>query len=51
MCKAKVVLSRYASPLYQELYGEWQLVDFEMANHAAGVSSKRRVVERIWLNY
>lgn len=50
-CKAKVVLSGYASPLYQELYRDWQTVDFEMANHAAGGSSKRRMVERIWMNY
>jgi len=50
-CKAKVMLSGYASPLYQELYGDWRIVDFEMANHAAGGSSKRRMVERIWMNY
>lgn len=47
-CKAKVVLSGYASPLYQELYGDWRIVDCKMANHAAGGSSKRRMVERVW---
>jgi DNA adenine methylase len=50
-CKAKVLLSGYASPLYRELYGDWRTVDFEMANHAAGGSSKRRMIERIWMNY
>lgn len=50
-CKAKVVLSGYVSPLYQELYRDWRIVDFEMANHAAGGSFKRKMIERIWMNY
>jgi DNA adenine methylase len=50
-CKAKVVLSGYASLLYQELYRDWRIVDCEVANHAAGGGSKRRMIERIWMNY
>ncbi len=41
----------HASLLYEELYHDWRTVDFEMANLAAGESSKRRMIERIWMNY
>lgn len=50
-CKSKVVLSGYASELYDELYRGWRSLDFDMANHAAGGTSKRRMVERVWMNY
>jgi DNA adenine methylase len=50
-CKAKVVLSGYPSPLYEELYSGWRLVTFDIANHAAGGRAKAREVECIWLNY
>jgi DNA adenine methylase len=50
-CDARVVLSGYPSPLYDELYEGWRTVDFEIANHAAGGTSKARETERLWLNY
>lgn len=50
-CKSKVVISGYASPLYEELYCGWRAVDFDMPNHAAGGKSKRRMIERVWMNY
>ena len=50
-CKAKVVLSGYPSPLYDELYVGWRTIDFDIANHAAGGRSKARETERLWLNY
>ena len=50
-CRAKVVLSGYISPLYQELYGDWRTIDFDLPNNAAGGQSKRRMTERLWMNY
>ncbi|BBO34440.1 DNA adenine methylase [Lacipirellula parvula] len=50
-CRSKVVLSGYPSELYEELYGDWRSVDFDIANHAAGGNSKRRMFERVWMNF
>ena len=50
-CKAKVVLSGYPSPLYEELYGTWRQVTFDIANHAAGGREKARKQERLWLSW
>ncbi len=49
----KFLLSGYRSPLYDrfaEQYG-WHRTDFEMANHASGGKSKRRMVECVWSNF
>lgn len=50
-CKAKVVLSGYPSALYEELYGDWRRVDFDIANHAAGGKQKARETERLWMSF
>jgi DNA adenine methylase len=50
-CQSKIVLSGYPSELYGELYSGWRTVDFEMANHSAGGGSKRRMIERVWMNF
>jgi DNA adenine methylase len=50
-CKAKVVLSGYSSPLYEELYRGWRSVQFDIANHAAGGRKKARKQEVLWLNW
>lgn len=50
-CQAKVVLSGYPSPQYEELYKGWRTVDFDRPNDAAGGKSKRRMTERLWMNY
>jgi DNA adenine methylase len=50
-CKAKIVLSGYPSPLYDELYRDWRTVVFQIANHAAGGKQKNRETECIWMNY
>lgn len=50
-CKSKVVLSGYPSPLYDELYGDWRTVKFDMPNHAAGGRSKARMQEMLWMNW
>jgi DNA adenine methylase len=48
---AKVVLSGYPSPLYEELYQGWRTVTFDMANHAAGGRAKARKQETLWMNW
>jgi DNA adenine methylase len=50
-CKAKVVLSGYPSPLYEELYEGWKRVEFDIANHAAGGKTKARERECLWMNF
>jgi len=50
-CKSKVVLSGYPSALYEELYGAWRIVTFDMANHAAGGRAKARKAETLWMNW
>jgi DNA adenine methylase len=50
-CKAKVVLSGYPSSLYDELYCSWRLVNFDIANHAAGGREKARELECLWMNF
>lgn len=49
--KAKVILSGYPSELYDELYRDWRIVDFNLANHAAKGKTKNRATERLWLNF
>jgi DNA adenine methylase len=50
-CKGKVVLSGYPSGLYDELYGNWRTVKFDMPNHAAGGRTKTRKQEMLWMNW
>jgi DNA adenine methylase len=50
-CKGNVVLSGYPSGLYDELYGDWRTVKFDMPNHAAGGRSKARKAETLWMNW
>jgi DNA adenine methylase len=50
-CKAKVIVSGYPSPLYDELYAGWHSDTFDIANHAAGGKEKSREEERLWMNF
>lgn len=50
-CRSRVVLSGYRCELYDELYGDWNRVEFDMANHAAGSKRKARQTECLWLNH
>jgi DNA adenine methylase len=50
-CKAKIVLSGYKSPLYDELYGGWRQILFDVPNHASGEAIKSRETEVLWLNW
>ena len=49
--KGKVALSGYPSALYDEALAGRRVVDFAVANHSAGGSTKSRMVERLRLNY
>ena len=48
-CKAAVVLSGYETPLYEDLYQNWQKVTRDIANHAAGGGKKARETECLWI--
>jgi len=50
-CRSLVVLSGYRCDLYDELYDDWNRVEFDMANHAAGGQRKSRQTECLWLNH
>ena len=50
-CKAKVVLSGYPSDLYDELYGDWRCVSFNVPVHVTQSKEKPRRTECLWLNY
>lgn len=47
----KVVLSGYPSALYDELYAGWRVMEFDIANHAAGGKTKARKTEKLWMNW
>jgi DNA adenine methylase len=51
MCKGRVVVSGYPSSLYRELLEGWRVIEFDIANHAAGGKRKGRELECLWLNY
>src|SRR5262245_42456877 len=50
-CQGKVILSGYPNPLYDDALTGWRRVDEDIANHAAGGASKRRMVECLWCNW
>jgi DNA adenine methylase len=51
LVEGKVMLSGYPSDLYRERLHDWRVVDFELPNNAAGGDSKRRMTERLWMNF
>lgn len=50
-CKSRVVLSGYPSDLYDELFGDWRRIEFDIANHAAGGKRKTRERECLWMSF
>ena len=50
-CKGKVMLSGYASALYESALGSWNRHTFELPNNAAGGETKRRMTEVLWCNF
>jgi len=51
--QGKVMLSGYRSDLYDSMLLPpcWKRIEFGIANHASGGSSKRRMTECLWLNF
>jgi DNA adenine methylase len=49
-CRGMVILSGYRTPLYDELVGAWERIDYEMPNHAGQGKQKQRRIESLWLN-
>jgi DNA adenine methylase len=51
--KGKFLLSGYRSELYDDAARrcEWNRLDFDLPNHAAGGAEKRRMTECVWCNY
>jgi DNA adenine methylase len=50
-CKGNVMLSGYASDLYEETLGGWTRHTFDLPNNAAGGETKRRMTEVLWCNW
>jgi DNA adenine methylase len=49
--KGKVILSGYAVPLYDRVLTNWNRHELDLANHASGAKTKRRMVEVLWCNF
>jgi DNA adenine methylase len=51
--KAKVIVSMYRHPLYDQLSTKfgWHLRQFDLPNNAAGGNQKRRMTECLWMNF
>jgi DNA adenine methylase len=47
------MLSGYPNDLYDDFAGDhgWYYVDFDLPNNAAGGKSKRRMTERVWMDF
>ena len=50
-CKGKVMLSGYASPLYDSSLKGWTRHVFDLPNNAASGDTKRRMMEVVWCNF
>jgi DNA adenine methylase len=50
-CRGKVMLSGYASELYDGRLSDWSRHEFEVPNQAAGGKTKRRMTEVLWCNF
>jgi DNA adenine methylase len=50
-CKGKIILSGYASSLYDSALKNWTRHTFDLPNNAAGGDKKRRMTEVLWCNF
>jgi DNA adenine methylase len=50
-CEGTVVLSSYASSLYDDRLVGWERVEIDMPNHSAQGKRKQRRVEVLWIKY
>jgi DNA adenine methylase len=48
---AKVLISGYRCRMYDKALRQWTRREFDVANHAAGGASKRRMTECVWCNF
>ena len=49
--EGKVLISGYISPLYNRKLKHWRHKTFDLPNNAACGKKKRRMTERVWMNY
>ena len=49
--KGKVMLSGYASTLYDTALHDWTRHEFPIKNHASGAKEKREMIEILWCNF
>lgn len=51
--KGKFILSGYPSDLYERFsnFAGWRFRDFDLPNNSAGGEKKRRMTERVWMNF
>ncbi|VTR95136.1 d12 class n6 adenine-specific dna methyltransferase : D12 class N6 adenine-specific DNA methyltransferase OS=Rhodopirellula sallentina SM41 GN=RSSM_03350 PE=4 SV=1: MethyltransfD12 [Gemmata massiliana] len=50
-CQGKVMISGYASELYDRKLADWTRHEFPVPNQAAGGKSKRLMTEIVWCNF
>ncbi|MDB4634527.1 DNA adenine methylase [Rubripirellula sp.] len=50
-CKAKVVLSGYATDLYNDLFSDWTRLEIQISNHSSSKKTKEKKVEVVWTNF
>lgn len=50
-CEGKVMLSGYPNDLYGQLLPDWRTADKQIDNKAAGGAKKRKMTERLWMNF
>lgn len=49
--RGKVIISGYASPLYNRNLKDWRCVKKNIANHSGQSKTKERRIECLWMNY
>jgi len=49
--RAKILISGYASPLYNRHLSEWKCIRKDMPNHSSQSKKKDRRIEYLWRNY
>jgi DNA adenine methylase len=50
-CRGKVMISGYASQLYDSELGDWTRHEFDLPNNASGAKRKKRKTEIVWCNF
>jgi DNA adenine methylase len=50
-CRGKVMISGYASGMYDKELAGWTRHEFDLPNNAARGTDKRRMIEVLWSNF